>query len=132
MSKTEILEELPKLNKNGAPGNPLQSGTIANAVPSLIRSILAKDEKSRTYGWQLGQQRWLLIIARALTLADTALLEQAEIEIVRRRLAVANFDRVYFWDCFSENICEIFPNPRILLDVGASKIYLSRLPFAEK
>jgi hypothetical protein len=109
----------------------LQSGYVTDAVPALIESIGNKERLARNYSWKAGQEKWLLVVARALMLADTGLLDQTELELVNKQASVQMFDRIYYWDCFSEKVWEVWPRPRILLDGGAAKIYVSRLPFAK-
>lgn len=104
----------------------LQSGPVADPVQVIPKIVNKKIQSGENYDWQDADSHWLIITALSLGLSDTGVILRNEKQLKLKRQDV--FDYIYYWDKFSEEIWEIYPNFRIILDVGNKAIYVSRLP----
>lgn len=85
----------------------LQSGLLADPTEELVRIAKVKTAKAKSYDWGSVIERWLLIIAAARHLTDTALLR--EDPRLSERLQVVGFDRVILWDRLMDELIQLFP-----------------------
>jgi hypothetical protein len=81
----------------------LQSGPLDDSFPVVDRIIRGKVSKACGYHWRDAEERWLVIAARALHLWDTGIIKEDQMANTKR-IEQGAFDRVFFWDKFSENV----------------------------
>lgn len=124
----------------------LQSGNVLIDKNSLSNIIAKKENASKGYEDQY-DQKWLLIYAAGIGLADIfpefsnnlkrqgtimlTELESRESELEPQTYSVRDskyFDRILVWDRFHEKIFLLSPYFKKLVDYGEEKIWVNHLP----
>lgn len=105
----------------------LQSGAVPSPNSSLYKIIGNKNKIAQKNYKKNADYLILVICARALSLCDFGVLLEDDLAKLKK-IKQSVFDIIYFWDKFSENIFEIYPKQRIVLDCGKKSIYISRIP----
>lgn len=106
----------------------LQTGKVPDPtfiIPKQVRRKVLLGEK---YEWHNARGKWLIIVANAFGIFDSGFIKDInhlkEIKIKKQNI----YDHIYYWDRFSEQIWEIYPTKRIVVDPSVRSIYVSRLP----
>ncbi len=94
----------------------LQTGKIPDASKFLVKIIQKKNKSAASYHWSETSEKWLIIVAEAFTLADTAVLDDNISFRPFKRKSESIFSRIYIWDRFSDRISELFPSHRTVFD----------------
>lgn len=90
----------------------LQSGFVDDPIIILPKIINGKNKKN--YKKDDLDSLSLVICASALTLGDTGMMTKDDL----KKLAKIDtpFDKIFYWDKFSENIFEIYPLRKLIFD----------------
>lgn len=97
----------------------LQSGVVKDSVDRVVEIVNNKNDKSLKYKWGNVSYKWLIIFAEALGLNDVAWIK-CDPEL-NHRCKSMQFQAVYLWEQFNEDIIELFPTYRLIRD-GRAKI----------
>jgi len=89
----------------------LHSGPIPSSTPILNSIIKGKLEKGKNYNWQGAVGRWLVIVAPAFNTSTTGIFDES---IRDYNVNSDVFDRIYFWDWYSEKIWELHPHVQLV------------------
>ncbi|MBK6767137.1 MAG: hypothetical protein IPG71_12825 [bacterium] len=89
----------------------LHSGPIPSSTPILNSIIEGKLEKGKHYDWQGAIGRWLVIVAPAFNTSTTGIFDES---IRDYNIDSDVFDRIYFWDWYSEKIWELHPKVQLV------------------
>lgn len=126
----------------------LQSGVVMNDEKS-IENIISKKEKASEGYCKCFDQKWLIIFAAGLGLADiysefdnysqrqgtVFLMSFDNSEYKNKSISVSRaseyFTHIYIWDKFHEKIFQIAPYYKKLFDYGVTKIWVNHLPIKQ-
>jgi hypothetical protein len=107
----------------------LQVGTVPNPILPILRIIRKKDAAAA--GWpKCANQTWLVVFARAAHLSEMGILTGVRNLTPFQALSLKGFDKVFFWDKFTEAIWELWTEPRVILDHDGrtSVVHINRIP----
>ena len=93
----------------------LQTGEVDLSTEALELCVKNKDQKAESFEHLGVRESWLLVHAPGMSLSDTFVPIHDCIKVIK--VAVENFDRVYLWDGFGENICQVYPRYVVVLRV---------------
>ncbi len=125
----------------------LQSGDIINDE-NATGNIISKKEKSSVGYSNDFDQKWLIIFAAGLGLADiyseykndskrqgtifVMNFENKEYEHKTLSISSTYFSHIYIWDKFNEKIFQVTPYYKKIFDYGEKTIWINHLPIKQK
>ena len=95
----------------------LRSGYVDAPEDALLNIIRAKVAKAQSYNWENAVEKWLIIVAEARLLADTATFFNDP--KISKHFEGVEFTRIILWDKFRDDVIEIYPAFRMLCDSHA-------------
>lgn len=106
----------------------LQTGKIPDPTELLVKIIQQKNKTAASYHWSGMSEKWLIVIAEALSTADMAFLDNGMDFRPFRKESESIFTRIYLWDRFLDEISELFPSHGKIFGHGKSHLHINRLP----
>jgi len=104
----------------------LQSGRLDGMTEALPGIVAAKAESSLKYDWAGAEERWLVIVADALQLETTCILDDNDCWL--SGVDTGTFNRVWLWDGFLEQVWLLHPELILASDEETKKIRARALP----
>ncbi|HEY4675370.1 MAG TPA: hypothetical protein VIH48_04870 [Candidatus Bathyarchaeia archaeon] len=106
----------------------LQAGRVSDPSKFLVKIIKRKNKTAASYNWSGASEKWLVIVAEALALADMAILDDDISFKLFKRKNESMFSHVYLWDRFQDKVNELFPSHKTIFDSSERALYVNRLP----
>ena len=104
----------------------LQSGEIKDPTDRLVEIVKEKNESASTYDRNTPQHKWLLIYSASEGLTD--MVGVYSDPKISTELGKLNFDKVYVWNKFLEEIDEIYPKFVKIFSAKAQGLHSKRYP----
>jgi hypothetical protein len=104
----------------------LQSGKLDGMIDALPKIVSAKAESSLKYDWAGAEEKWLVIVADALQLETTCILDGYDRRV--SNVDTGTFDRIWLWDGFLEQVWLLHPDWILASDEETKTIRARALP----